>query len=283
VRTTIPAGGEHPHVPDLIGRDFPVGAPGCRWVGDITYILTGEGWLYLASVVDLGSRRYVGYSMADHMRTELVADALDMAITAHGGHVEGTVFHSVRGSQYLSGDFQTQVAQAGMRQSVGRTGQCWDNAAAEALWSSLTRELVNRYQFATRAEARRAIFAWINWYNQHRRHSTLGYLNPDEVRTAVHSNPPRPTSLITRVRPTGEGPLVKALPAFGSQRLAGADEVNVVTSASVGAAMPTSRCVRAQGIIGAAAQISRTGDSPMGWDWQAGFVGALTQRLGDPR
>ncbi|MCB1032200.1 MAG: IS3 family transposase, partial [Acidimicrobiales bacterium] len=137
VRTTVPAGAEHPHVPDLIGRDFSVGAPCTRWVGDITYIATGEGWLYLASVVDLGSRRFVGYSMADHMRTELVADALDMAIAAHGGAVEGTVMHTDRGSQYLSADFRAQVTAAGMRQSVGRTGQCWDNAAAESLWSSL--------------------------------------------------------------------------------------------------------------------------------------------------
>ena len=189
VRTTIPAGAEHPHVPDLIGRDFSVGQPGCRWVGDITYIPTGEGWLYLASVVDLGSRRYVGYSMADHMRTELVADALDMAIAAHGGHVQGTVMHSDRGSQYLSADFQAQLSQAGMRQSVGRTGVCWDNAAAESLWSSLKRELIHRYRFATRAEARRSIFAWINWYNQHRRHSTLGYLSPnryEEQYTQTH-------------------------------------------------------------------------------------------------
>lgn len=178
VRTTVPAGAEHPHVPDLIGRDFRAGAPCTRWVGDITYIPTGEGWLYLASVIDLGSRRFVGYSMAEHMRTELVADALDMAIAAHGGHVQGTVMHTDRGSQYLSHDFQDQVRDAGMRQSVGRTGSCWDNAAAESLWSSLKRELVHRYRFATRAEARRAIFAWINWYNQHRRHSTLGYISP---------------------------------------------------------------------------------------------------------
>jgi len=124
VRTTVPAGAEHPHVPDLIGRDFSVGAPGCRWVGDITYIPTGEGWLYLASVLDLGSRRFVGYSMADHMRTELVADALDMAIAAHGGAVQGTVMHTDRGVQYLSAAFQAQLTAAGMRQSVGRVGSC---------------------------------------------------------------------------------------------------------------------------------------------------------------
>lgn len=190
VRTTVPAGGEHPQIPDLIGRDFSVGAPCTRWAGDITYIATGEGWLYLASVIDLGSRRFVGYSMADHMRTELVADALDMAIAAHGGHVEGTVMHTDRGSQYLSAAFQAQVNEAGMRPSVGRTGVCWDNAAAESLWSSLKREVVHRYRFATRAEARRAIFAWINWYNQHRRHSALGYLSPidyEQQYTQTHS------------------------------------------------------------------------------------------------
>ena len=178
VRTTIPAGAEHPEVPDLLKRDFSTGSPDCRWVGDITYIPTGEGWLYLASVIDLGSRRFLGYSMAEHMRTELVTDALTMAIDLRGRDVAGVIFHSDRGSQYLSHDYRGELASHGLRQSVGRTGVCWDNSAAEALWSSLKRELVHRYRFATRAEARRAIFAWITWYNQHRRHSTLGQISP---------------------------------------------------------------------------------------------------------
>lgn len=177
VRTTIPAE-QNPPMPDLIGRRFAPGKPDVAWVGDITYIATGEGWLYLSSVLDLGSRRWLGYSMADHMRTELVADALDMAVATRGGKVKGCIFHGDRGSQYMSHDYRKQVVGYGMVQSVGRTGVCFDNAVAESAWSSLKRELVSRYRFNTRAEARRAIFAWINRYNSRRRHSTLGYIAP---------------------------------------------------------------------------------------------------------
>jgi putative transposase len=177
VRTTIAAEDIAP-MPDLVGRRFNPGEPDVAWVGDITYIATGEGWLYLASVLDLGSRRWLGYSMAGHMGTELVADALGMAVANRAGQVAGVIFHGDRGSQYMSGDYRKQVAGYGMVQSVGRTGVCWDNAVAESAWSSLKRELVHRYRFDTRAQARRAIFAWINRYNSHRRHSTLGYIAP---------------------------------------------------------------------------------------------------------
>lgn len=177
VRTTIPAEDSAP-MPDLIGRRFAPGKPDVAWVGDITYIPTGEGWLYLASVLDLGSRRWLGYSMADHMRTELVSDALNMAVTTRDGQTKGTIFHGDRGSQYMSADYRELVTSHGMVQSVGRTGVCWDNSVAESAWSSLKRELVHRYRFTTRAEARRAIFAWINRYNSRRRHSTLGYIAP---------------------------------------------------------------------------------------------------------
>lgn len=179
VRTTIPDE-ENPPLPDILQRQFAPGAPDRAWVGDITYIPTGEGWLYLASVIDVGSRKLLGYSMADHMRTALVADALDMAVGARGGDVTGTIFHGDRGSQYMSGDYRAKVTALGMLQSVGRTGVCWDNAVAESFWSSLKRELVHRYRFPTRAQARRAIFTWINWYNTTRRHSTLGYLSPND-------------------------------------------------------------------------------------------------------
>jgi putative transposase len=177
VRTTIPAD-DNPPMPDLIGRRFDPGAPDVAWVGDITYIPTGEGWLYLASVLDLGSRRWLGYSMADHMRSELVSDALNMAVATRGGLVKDCIFHGDRGAQYMSGDYRKLVVGHKMVQSVGRTGVCWDNSVAESAWSSLKRELVHRYRFATRAEARRAIFAWINRYNSRRRHSTLGYIAP---------------------------------------------------------------------------------------------------------
>ena len=150
------------------------------WVGDITYIPTGQGWLYVASVLDLGSRRLLGYSMAEHMRTELVTDALAMAAATRGGQVRGVIFHGDRGSQYLSGDHRQALEALGMVQSVGRTGVCWDNSVAESFWSSLKRELVSRYRFEDRAGARRAIFAWINTYNHRRLHSSLGYLPPVE-------------------------------------------------------------------------------------------------------
>jgi Transposase and inactivated derivatives len=179
VRTTIPAE-ENPSVPDLVGRRFAPAAPDVVWCGDITYVATGEGWLYVASVLDLGSRRLLGYSMAEHMRTELVADALEMAAATRGGQTAEVIFHGDRGSQYLSGDYRQLIADLDMVQSVGRTGVCWDNAVAESFWSSLKREVVHRYRFADRATARRAIFAWINRYNHHRLHSSLGYLPPVE-------------------------------------------------------------------------------------------------------
>jgi putative transposase len=188
VRTTIPAE-DAPPLPDLVGRRFDPGAPDVTWVGDITYVPTGEGWLYLASVLDLGSRRLLGYSMADHMRTELVADALTMAAGLRGGATADVIFHSDRGSQYLAGDYRQQIADLGMVQSVGRTGVCWDNSVAESLWSSLKRELVHRYRFPDRATARRAIFAWINTYNYRRLHSSLGYIPPVEWETKYRQPP----------------------------------------------------------------------------------------------
>jgi putative transposase len=193
VRTTIPAE-DNPPMPDLVGRRFAPGAPDVVWCGDITYIATGEGWLYLASVLDLGSRRWLGYSMADHMRTELVADALEMAVATRGGQVRGTIFHGDRGSQYMSGDYRKQVTGHGMVQSVGRTGVCWDNAVAESAWSSLKRELVHRYRFATRADARRAIFVWINRYNSRRRHSTLDYTAPIDWERQYHQPKANPAA-----------------------------------------------------------------------------------------
>ena len=193
VRTTIPAE-DAPPLPDLISRNFTPGEPDVAWVGDITYIATGEGWLYLASVLDLGSRRWLGYSMADHMRTELVVDALDMAVGARGGRVTDVIFHSDRGSQYLSHDYRQRIVDLEMRQSVGRTGVCWDNSVAEAAWSSLKRELVHRYRFPTRADARRAIFAWINRYNTRRRHSTLGYIAPVQWEHHYHQPKANPAT-----------------------------------------------------------------------------------------
>ena len=178
-RTTFP-GPDGYVIEDLIGRRFAVGAPDQAWCQDITYIATGEGWLYLASVLDLGSRRLVGYAMAGHMRTELVLDALTMAVAARGGNVDGVIGHADRGTQYTSNAYLDYCAAHQIRPSVGKTGICWDNAVAESFWASLKRECIQGRVFATRAEARRAIFKWINWYNNKRLHSTLDYQSPIE-------------------------------------------------------------------------------------------------------
>ena len=167
-------------IPDLVGRRFEPGVPDRAWVQDITYIPTGEGWLYLASVLDLGSRRLLGYSMADHMRTELVLDALGMAVAARGGQVAGVIGHADRGSQYTSNDYLEFCHAHQIRPSVGRTGVCWDNAVAESFWESLKRECIQDRVFATRAEERRAIFRWINWYNTTRLHTSLNSVPPIE-------------------------------------------------------------------------------------------------------
>jgi len=177
-RTTFP--GDFGRVTDLIGRRFEPGAPDVAWVQDITYIATGEGWLFLASVLDLGSRRLIGYSMADHMRTELVLDALSMAVDARGGTVAGVIAHADRGTQYTSNDYLEFCETRQLRPSVGRTGMCTDNAVAESFWESLKRECLQGKIFPTRAEARRAIFRWINWYNTTRLHTTLNGVPPIE-------------------------------------------------------------------------------------------------------
>ena len=180
-RTTFP-GPDGYQIPDLVGRRFEPGAPDVARVQDITYIPTGEGWLFLASVLDLGPRRLIGYSMADHMRTELVLDALGMAVTARGGDgaVAGIIAHADRGSQYTSNDYLDFCQARQMRPSAGATGVCWDNAVAESFWESLKRECIQGRIFATRAEARRAIFRWINWYNTSRLHTSLQGIPPTE-------------------------------------------------------------------------------------------------------
>ena len=180
-RTTFP-GPDGYQIPDLVGRRFAPGAPDVAWCQDITYIPTGEGWLYLASVLDLGSRRLLGYSMADHMRTELVLDALTMAIAARGGDhaVAAVIAHADRGSQYTANDYLDFCHTHQLRPSVGRTAVCWDNAVVESFWESLKRECLHGPVFSTRAEARRAIFRWLNWYNTTRLHSTLNSVPPIE-------------------------------------------------------------------------------------------------------
>jgi transposase InsO family protein len=181
-RTTVP--GEEPVTSaDLIGRDFTAPAPGQRLVGDITYLRTGEGWLYLATVIDLATRMVVGWQLASHMRTSLVTDALDMAIG--GGHApSGAVFHSDKGAQYTSAAFARFCAANGVRTSTGQTGICYDNAAAESFFGTLKNEMYYRQDFPTRAKARFAVAGYIEvFYNRQRLHSTLGYRTPAEALT----------------------------------------------------------------------------------------------------
>jgi len=185
LRTTIPDV-TAPPLPDLVRRDFAVGEPGRRACGDITYVPTGEGWLYLASVLDLGSRRLIGVAMGERMPSELCRDAIDMAVTTRCGEVRGMIFHHDRGSHYLSKDFRAHCATLGIVSSVGRVGSCHDNSPAESFWSILTRELVSRVRFETRAEARHAISAWITHDNATRLHSSLRNLPPIEWELSYH-------------------------------------------------------------------------------------------------
>ncbi len=181
-RTTVP--GQAPVAsPDLIGRDFTAPAPGQRLVGDITYLKTGEGWLYLATVLDLATRMVVGWQLADHMRTSLVVDALRMALDA--GHIDrDAIFHSDRGTQYTSAEFHRFCKEKLVRTSLGRTGVCWDNAAAESFFAALKNEMYYRSSFPTRARARFAVADYIEvFYNRQRLHSTLGYRTPFEALT----------------------------------------------------------------------------------------------------
>ena len=176
---------------DLIQRHFgPCTEIDRRYVGDITYIATWEGWAYLATVIDLASRRVVGWVLADHMRTELVEDALSMAFSTRRPE-RGVIFHSDRGCQYTSKDFAELARANGVVLSVGRKGECWDNAVAESFFATIKRELVYTRAWPTRAGLHRAVFEYIEgWYNTRRLHSALGYMSPAKYE-ALHRNADR--------------------------------------------------------------------------------------------
>jgi putative transposase len=190
-RTTVADPAAAP-APNLVQRAFDPLAPDRLWLADITYIPTGEGWLYLAAVLDAFSRRVVGWAMADHLRTELVLDALDMALAARRP-AGGLVHHSDRGCQYTSLAFGQRLRAAGLVPSVSRVANCWDNAVAESFFATLKRELVDRPDRAPwpdRAAARAAIFDYVEvFYNRQRRHSTLQYLSPAAYEAAHRATP----------------------------------------------------------------------------------------------
>jgi len=180
--TTVPDAYAEPTA-DLVDGDFTAPAPGAKLVGDITYIKTWQGWLYLATVIDCATKAVVGWSMAEHMKATLVSDAIIMA----AGNIDladGCVFHSDRGAQLTSTQFLDTLQRHGLRRSVGRTGVCWDNAMAESFFAALKNELVHRTVFPTRRHARAAIADYIEvFYNRQRLHSGLGYKTPVEVHT----------------------------------------------------------------------------------------------------
>lgn len=181
IRTTIVDRGARAAT-DHLARRFNPPAPDVAWCGDITYLRTGQGWLFLATVIDLFSRRVIGWSIATHMRASLVIDALDMAVATRGHRVEGVVFHSDRGAQYTSDDFARRCEHHGVIQSMGATGVCWDNAPAESFFGTLKRELINRRAWSQRNECRHAVIRYIEgWYNPRRLHSSLGYNSPIET------------------------------------------------------------------------------------------------------
>jgi putative transposase len=181
-RTTI-AGEAEDDVPDLVGRDFTAQRPGVRLVGDITYIPTWQGWLYLATVIDCFNKEVIGYAMAEHMRTELVTDALAMAARNHSLEL-GCIMHSDRGTQYTSAEYRAALERLGLCHSLGRTGVCWDNALAESFFASLKNERVHHMVYPTRKKAKEDIARYIElFYNRRRIHSALGYRTPHEVRT----------------------------------------------------------------------------------------------------
>jgi transposase InsO family protein len=182
---------QHAVADNLLDRQFQSSGPDRKWVADITYVPTGEGWLYLAGVLDCFSRKLVGWSMADHMETSLAGDALRMALV-HRGHRKGSgpakelLHHSDRGVQYASEDYQQLLNSHGLTASMSGKGDCWDNAMMESFWATLKTELIHQSRYATRAEAKAAIFEYIEvFYNRKRLHSSLGYVSPEAFEAAA--------------------------------------------------------------------------------------------------
>ena len=171
---------------NVLDRCFEAGRPDRKWAADITYIPTGEGWLYLAAVIDLCSRRIVGWSMADHMKVDLVSDALLMALGRRSPE-PGLLHHSDRGVQYACDDYQHLLADHGIQCSMSGRGDCYDNAVMESFWATLKTELVHQADYGSREEARRSIFEYIEvFYNRKRIHSSIGYVSPEAFEASLN-------------------------------------------------------------------------------------------------
>lgn len=211
-RQTTDSTHDDPIAPNLLGRCFDVKRPNRIWVGDITYIATGEGWLYLAVLLDLYSRRVVGWSMGDDLATELALRALRMAL-GRREIAPGLIHHTDRGCQYSSGDYQDALARSGLVCSMSRKGDCWDNAVAESFFGTLKTELVHRSAWSSRAEARADLYAYLEgFYNLRRLHSTLGYRSPADFE--AEEQKPVETAASTENAPRLPQPLGKRPSTF---------------------------------------------------------------------
>jgi len=186
VPTTTNSNHANPVAGNVLDRQFTAELPNQKWAVDITYIPTDQGWMYLAGVIDLCSRMIVGWSMADHMQTDLVSDAMQMAI-ARRSPGKGLLHHSDRGVQYTSDDYLHLLESHEMNPSMSGKGDCWDNAAMESFWSTLKTELVHHQEYATHGQARASIFEYIEvFYNRKRLHSSLGYVSPETFEASLN-------------------------------------------------------------------------------------------------
>ena len=175
-----------PVAPNLLARNFTAETPDQVWLADISYLPTDEGWLYLAAIKDMATREIVGWSMADHLRAELCSDALVMALQRHGPPPHGLLHHSDRGGQYASEPYRAMLERHGITQSMSRRGNCLDNAPMESVFASLKKEHVHHVRYRTRAEAKAAVFDYIEiFYNRQRLHSGVGYRTPAEARASM--------------------------------------------------------------------------------------------------
>ena len=176
----------HPIAPNRLDRDFTATAPDQKWVCDLTYIWSDEGWLYLSVVIDLFSRRIVGWSMSDDLKADSVAAALSMALARRKPQAD-LLHHSDRGVQYACTLYQETLARHRITCSMSRPGNCYDNAVAESFFGTFKTELIHRTRYATRQQARDDVFEWIEcWYNRQRRHSSLGYVSPETFEAQIN-------------------------------------------------------------------------------------------------